>query len=118
MKMNKEREMALSNSVSLCPIWPAQASEKIGHMLAEISHANLIIDKISGTAQNSAIKGGFAAETWHAESFNLDAILKDKDVRAFTDNFTNTPLAKNHTTHDIVVMKGDEQLLGAQLKYF
>lgn len=116
--MDNERKRALNNSVSLCPIWPTQASEKIGHMLTEISHANVIIDKIAGTAQNSAIKGGFAAETWHAESFNLDAILKDKDVRAFTDNFTNTPLAKNHTTHDIVVMKGDEQLLGAQLKYF
>ncbi|EOD8975643.1 TPA: hypothetical protein ACQTYQ_000037 [Pseudomonas aeruginosa] len=116
--MDNERKRALNNSVSLCPIWPMQASEKIGHMLTEISHANVIIDKIAGTAQNSAIKGGFAAETWHAESFNLDAILKDKDVRAFTDNFTNTPLAKNHTTHDIVVMKGDEQLLGAQLKYF
>ena len=55
---------------------------------------------------------------WHAESFNLDAILKDKDVRAFTDNFTNTPLPRNDMTHDIVVMKGDEQLLGAQLKYY
>ena len=108
----------VSNSVSLCPIWPAQASEKIGQMLSEINHANTIIEKISETAQNSAIKGGFSAETWHAESFNLDAILKDKDVRAFTDNFTNPPLPKNHTTHDIVVMKGDEQLLGAQLKYF
>ena len=79
--MDNERKRALNNSVSLCPIWPTQASEKIGHMLTEISHANVIIDKIAGTAQNSAIKGGFAAETWHAESFNLDAILKDKDVR-------------------------------------
>ena len=116
--MDNQRKKALSSSVSLCPIWPTQASAKIGHMLGEINHANAIIDKIAGTAQNSAIKGGFAAETWHAESFNLDAILKDNEVRAFTDNFTNTPLAKNHTTHDIVVMKGDEQLLGAQLKYF
>ena len=116
--MNNERKRALNNSISLCPIWPAKASEQIGNMLHEINQANAIIDKVAGTAQNSAIKGGFAAETWHAESFNLDAILKDKDVRAFTDNFTNTPLTKNHTTHDIVVMKGDEQLLGAQLKYF
>ncbi len=116
--MNNERKRALNNSISLCPIWPAKASEQIGNMLQEINQANTIIDKVAGTAQNSAIKGGFAAETWHAESFNLDAILKDKDVRAFTDNFNNTPLTKNHTTHDIVVMKGDEQLLGAQLKYF
>ncbi|EMK6938650.1 hypothetical protein V9J84_001739 [Vibrio cholerae] len=116
--MNNERKRALNNTVSLCPIWPHQASEQIGKMLQEINQANAIINKIASTAQNSAIKGGFAAETWHAETFNLDAILKDKEVRAFTDNFANSPLAKNHSTHDIVVMKGNEQVLGAQLKYF
>jgi hypothetical protein len=116
--MEKERGRALNQSISLCPIWPAQASEKIGRMVDEINQANTIMSKISATAQNNAIKGGFAAEAWHAESFNLDAILKDKDVRAFTDNFNGTPLSRNHSTHDIVVMKGDEQVLGAQLKYF
>ena len=116
--MKNEHQRMVTQSVSLCPIWTTQASEKAGHMLAEIAQANSILNKISSTAQNAAVKGGFAAETWHAESFNLDAILKDKDVRAFTDNFANTPLAKNDMTHDIVVMKGDEQVLGAQLKYF
>ncbi|MBX6152957.1 hypothetical protein ISD38_29775 [Pseudomonas aeruginosa] len=116
--MDKERKRAAAQSISLCPIWAVQASEKAGLMLTEIGQANAILNKISSTAQSAAIKGGFAAETWHAESYNLDAILKDKDVRAFTDNFANTPLAKNDMTHDIVVMRGDEQLLGAQLKYF
>ncbi|WP_244256442.1 hypothetical protein [Pseudomonas aeruginosa] len=116
--MDKEHKRAAAQSISLCPIWTVQASEKAGLMLTEIGQANAILNKISSTAQNAAIKGGFAAETWHAESYNLDAILKDKDVRAFTDNFSNTPLAKNDMTHDIVVMRGDEQLLGAQLKYF
>lgn len=116
--MDKQENKLISHSVSLCPIWPTQASEKIGRMVGEISQANDIMAKIASTAQNKAIKGGFAAETWHAESFNLDAILKDKDVRAFTDNFAKTPLAKNDMTHDIVIMKGDTQLQGAQLKYF
>jgi hypothetical protein len=116
--MDNERKNAINQSVSLCPIWPMQAAEKTGRMISEISQANSIMAKVSTTAQNSAIKGGFAAETWHAESFNLDAILKDKDVRAFTDNFANTPLAKNDMTHDIVLMRGDEQVAGAQLKYF
>lgn len=116
--MNNERTKAVNQSVSLCPIWPMQTAEKIGQMIGEIHQANGVMTKISLTAQNSAIKGGFAAETWHAESFNLEAILKDKDVRAFTDNFANTPLPRNDMTHDIVVMKGDEQLLGAQLKFF
>lgn len=116
--MDNERNRALNQSISLCPIWPTQASEQIGLMVGEINQANAIMSKISATAQNNAIKGGFAAETWHAESFNLDAILKDQDVRAFTDNFNGTPLSRNHGTHDIVVMRHDEQLLGAQLKYF
>jgi len=116
--MDKERKRALEQSVSLCPIWTVQAADKAGRMLVEIGQANAILTKVSSTTQNAAIKGGFAAETWHAESFNLDAILKDKDVRAFTDNFTNTPLGRNDMTQDIVIMLGDDQLLGAQLKYF
>lgn len=116
--MNNERKKVINQSISACPIWPTQAAEKIGQMIGEINQANTIMGKISATAQNSAIKGGFAAETFHAESFNLDAILKDKDVRAFTDEFAKTPLTRNHQTHDIVVMKDGEQVLGAQLKYF
>lgn len=116
--MSTDRKKLINQSVSVCPIWPQAASEKVGKMLEEISQSNQLMQRTAATAQNSAIKGGFAAETWHAESFNLDAILKDKNVRAFTDNFKNSPLSKNHNTHDILVMNGDEQLLGAQLKYF
>lgn len=116
--MNNERKRVINQSISACSIWPTQATEKMGQMIGEINQANTIMGKISATAQNSAIKGGFAAETFHAESFNLDAILKDKDVRAFTDGFANTPLSRNDQLHDIVVMKDGEQVLGAQLKYF
>ena len=116
--MMHDRKKAVTQSISLCPIWPMQAAEKIGRMVGEINQANNIMSTISSTAQNNAIKGGFAAETWHAESFNLDAILKDKDVRAFTDQFKNTPLGKYLQVHYIVFMKSDEQLVGAQLKYF
>jgi len=116
--MNHERKRVINQSISACSIWPTQAAEKIGKMIGEINQANTIMGKVSATAQNSAIKGGFAAETFHAESFNLDAILKDKDVRAFTDGFAKTPLQRNDQLHDIVVMKDGEQVLGAQLKYF
>jgi hypothetical protein len=116
--MNNERKKAITQSISACPIWPTRAAEKIGQMIGEINQANTIMGKISVTAQNSAIKGGFAAETFHAESFNLDAILNDKGVRAFTDEFANTPLQRNHQTHDIVVMKDGKQVSGVQLKYF
>ncbi|MBG6081776.1 DUF456 domain-containing protein [Rubrivivax gelatinosus] len=116
--MNNEYQKNLIRSISICPIWPAEATRKIGQMIGEINQANAILGNISAAAQKTAIKGGFAAETFHAESFNLDAILKDKDVRAFTDAFKQTPLMRNDPTHDIVVMKDGEQVLGAQLKYF
>ncbi|EJQ2007764.1 hypothetical protein SNN53_003754 [Cronobacter sakazakii] len=114
----QERNKAVTQSITLCPIWPTQAAEKIGKMVGEINQANSILTNIASTGQSAAIKGGFAAETWHAESFNLDAILKDNDIRAFTDRFKNTPLGMNDQIHDIVVMNGDKQLAGAQLKYF
>jgi hypothetical protein len=116
--MHTERKNAIFQSVSACPIWRGEAVEQIGHMLGQIEQANAMLNNISMTAHNSAIKGGYAAEVFHAESFNLDAILKDKDVRAFTDRFAKTPLERNHQLHDIVIMKDGEQVLGAQLKYF
>lgn len=116
--MKKQNDEIISAAISVCPIWPAQAAEKVGQMIQQMDQSRSLLQGISSTAQNGAVKGGFAAEVWHSESFNLDAILKDKDVRAFCDTFPNTPLARNHATNDIVVMKGDEQLLGAQLKYY
>lgn len=116
--MNNEIQKSVVQSVSVCPTWPTEATREIGQMIGEISQANSIMGNISATTQNAAIKGGFAAETFHAESFNLDAILKDKDVRAFTDGFKQTPLTRNDPTRDILVMKDGEQVLSAQLKYF
>jgi len=66
--MNNERKKAINQSISACAIWPKQAAEKIGRMLDEINQANSIMAKIAGTEHNSAIKGGFAAETFHAMS--------------------------------------------------
>lgn len=116
--MNNDHKQAITQSISACPIWREQAVEKIGQMIGENTRANAILNKIAMTTQSNAIKGGFAAETFHAESFNLDAILNDKDVRAFTDAFANSPLPKNDQLNDIVIMKDGEQVLGAQLKYF
>lgn len=116
--MTVKKHQSVSHAVSLCPIWPAQASEKIGKMLSEIQQGNALMSVISAKGQDAAIKGGFAAEIWHAESFNLDAILKDKNVRAFTDTFKGTPLTRNDAAHDIVIMNGDQKILGAQLKYY
>ncbi|EGT5663056.1 hypothetical protein AGJ40_21410, partial [Cronobacter dublinensis subsp. dublinensis] len=64
----QERNKAVTRAITLCPVWPTQAAEKIGKMVGEINQANSIMSGIASTAQSNAIKGGFAAETWHAES--------------------------------------------------
>jgi hypothetical protein len=116
--MIEKRKKVVIQSLSACPIWPTEAAEKIGQMLGEINQANTIMARNGATAWHNAVKGGYAAETFHAESFNLDAILKDKDVRAFTDQSANTPLGPRDPLHDIVVIKDGEQALGVQLKYY
>ena len=109
----------LKVSIDVCPIWSMEAANKVGEMVDQISQANMLIDKVSLSQQHVGVKSGFAAETWHAESFNLDAILKNKSVRAFTDNFKgNHNLKKNDPIHDIVIMDGDQTVLTAQSKYY
>ena len=114
----KKNDDGYSNLVAINPTYGLNASGKISDMLFETAQADEILRRISQTKQSAAVKGGFAAETWHTESFNLDAILKDKSVRAYTDNYNNSPLVKNDMVNDIVVMDGKQQVYGAQVKYY
>ena len=120
--MKSNQTNTLKKSIDICPIWSMEATDKVGKMIEQIEQGNALLRAVSEKWQDNknkvAIQGGFAAETWHAESFNLDAILKDKNVRAFTDNFKgNHGLSKNNAVHDIVVMDGNQQILTAQSKY-
>ena len=78
---------------------------------------HMLVD-IAAKGQAIPIKAGFAAETLHAEIFDLDAILRESELRAFTDTHAHSPLARNDPSVDIVVMRGDQKVLGAQSKYF
>lgn len=115
--MNKENN-EITNILTINPMYGINAAGKITDMLFEIKQADEILKRISQTNQTTAVKGGFAAETWHAETFNLDAILKDKRIRAYTDNYQNSPLVKNDTVNDIIVIDGDKKIYGAQVKYY
>ncbi|QCO22651.1 hypothetical protein C9E88_014695 [Acinetobacter cumulans] len=116
--MEQNRKDTLKTSIDVCPIWSMQAADKVGEMIKEIKQADFLILKEIVNGRNIPQSAGYVAETWHAESFNLDAILKDKNVRAFTDNFKgNHGLSKNNTVHDIVVKDGNKQVLTAQSKY-
>ena len=61
--MDSERTKTIVSSTTLCQIWPTQAVEQVSQMLGTINEANSIMRNVSATAQTSAIKGGFAAET-------------------------------------------------------
>ena len=116
--MSKEIYSRIENSAELCPIWSMSAANEMGKIVDQCRNSDLLLTKISSTRQSIPIKAGYAAETLHTETFNLDAILKDKEVRAFTDKCVDTPLPLNDRTNDIVVMRGEEKVHGAQLKYY
>jgi len=111
-----------SDCFELCTIWNS-ASSAAGQMTKMVQQCRLtdrIISsdgRISGNAP-LATRAGFAAEGIHAETFNLDAILKEKDIKAFTDRYPNSPLSSNNPTNDIVIVKDGDVVQGVQLKYY
>lgn len=90
-------------------------------MVSEVKINDPVFAKISGTAQSRAVQAGFAAETAHKETFNLDAMLKDNDTRAITDNDLLWYLLgyKKNDNPDILVVDGNNEVVSkAQLKYY
>lgn len=116
--IQEDNNNSLGSIVAANPAYGINASEQISNMLFESNQADKILEQIARTAQSDAVKGGFAAETWHAETLNLDAILKGKSVRAFTDSYQNSPLTKNNALNDIVVVDKGKQIYGVQVKYY
>ena len=116
--MPKDDYYGADKTAEVCMIWPTSAADQMGKMVEQclVSDKN-IVQRIS-TNQNIAIKAGFVAEELHAESFNLDAILKGKSARAFTDQYLNTPLSGNNPSTDILVMDDGKICIKAQSKYY
>lgn len=107
-------------TAEVCMIWPQAAANQMGKIVDQcrLTDAIMATDaRISGGAP-LATRAGFVAEELHAETFNLDAILNDKDVRAFTDRYSNSPLGTNDPVNDIAIVKDGQQVQGAQLKYY
>lgn len=107
-------------TAEVCMIWPQAAANQMGKIVDQCRLTDTIMAtdaRISGGAP-LATRAGFVAEELHAETFNLDAILKDKDVRAFTDRYSNSPLGTNDPVNDIAIVKDGQQVQGAQLKYY
>lgn len=107
-------------TAEVCTIWPAAAADQMGKIIEQCRLTDKILATDGRIAGNAplATRAGFVAEEIHAETFNLDAILKGKNVKAFTDRYPNSPLSSNNPTNDIVITKDGEVVQGAQLKYY
>lgn len=117
--MSENKYSGAEKAAEVCTIWPTAAAAQMGKMVEQcrITDTILSVDgRIAGGA-SVATRAGFVAEEIHAETFNLDAILKGKNLKAFTDRYKNSPLSGNNPVNDIVIMKDGQQVHSAQLKY-
>lgn len=115
-----DKYFGAEKTAEVCTIWPTSAAEQMGKIIDQCRLTDKILATDGRIAGNAplATRAGFVAEEVHAETFNLDAILKGKDVKAFTDRYPNSPLSSNNPTNDIVIVKDGEVVQGAQLKYY
>ena len=122
--IERKFEKAFEQAASLNPIFPAVAREQMAQLVEVMATSNKHIESILSTNQSAAIKGGFIAEEFHAETFNLDATLNGDKARAFTDRYgewsehswDGRPLHANDTP-DIIVSRDGVVSTSGQLKY-
>ncbi|MBQ4077058.1 MAG: hypothetical protein IJD65_05260 [Mailhella sp.] len=119
--IEKKYEELFRQQAATSPVFTYAAKQQMAEMMEAALRGRTNIEAELSTARAVGPKSGFIAEEWHAESFNLDAILKGKQTRAVTDRYSNewATLGKgrNDTPADIVVTKNEETLLQAQIKY-
>lgn len=100
-------------------MFPLASKQQMAQLLEEAARRSRYLSQISATGQNSAIKGGFAAEEVLAETRNYDAILQGKTSRAFTDNDPKFPGKINDPSGDIRVTETDGSVIhSAQVKIY
>lgn len=118
--IEKRYERAFEQTVSLQPVFPEAAKREMARMVEVMARAEENINYRLNTNQNFGQKGGFIAEEVHAETFNLDAVLKDSGSRAITDRYKaewHEQGLKGNDNPDIVIMKDGEIASRVQSKY-
>ncbi|WP_428562485.1 MAG: hypothetical protein ACP59X_21510 [Solidesulfovibrio sp. DCME] len=117
--LEKKFENAFSVASATSPVFSHEAKQQMGKMVETILRGNKNMQTHPGLA--AANRGGFIAEEFHVESFNLDTILKNKDIRAYTDKYhpewLNLSRRGNDGATDIVVVQDGKEVLTAQSKY-
>jgi hypothetical protein len=113
--IEREYDRRIANASGVNPVFSHAAKEQMRAMIEQIARTDKHLSQISSTNQHIAVKAGFAAEEWHAETFNLDAILKDVKLRASTDKYG---WEKRNGIPDIKIDENGKVVAEAQLKYY
>ena len=102
-------------------VFPVEAKIEMAKMVEQIARSDSHLNKIINTDQGVGIRAGFAAEEVHAESFNLDSIVKDNKTRAYTDEYSEFykhGYNNNDSNVDTILTKGNNVLHESQSKYY
>jgi hypothetical protein len=122
--IERKYEKAFSQASAVNPVFPYAAKQQMAKMVEICATGNKHIDLRLQTDQSAAIKGGYIAEEFHAETFNLDATLKGDGTRALTDQYEawgehewNGQLLTKNDRPDIILSKDGKVISSSQLKY-
>lgn len=117
-------EKAFRQSVGGNIVFPYLAKQEMAKMVDAIARSDKNIAAILRTGQSAPIKGGFIAEEAHTATFNLDAILKESNARAYTDRYEewnahewNGQILGKNDTPDLIISEDGKVVASAQMKY-
>ncbi len=123
--VEKKYEKAFEQAGYLQPGFAANAKREMAQMVEIMARSHENMDSILSTNQNAAVKGGFMAEEFHAETFNLDATLKGDNAKAYTDRYEewgnlewNGAKLRKNDVPDIVVSRDGKVTTTTQAKYY
>ncbi len=114
--VEKKYDKAIRDSLALNPVFPYDSKLQMANMVEQIIKSNDNIKNFLSHKTTSSHRGGFIAEEFHAETFNLDSILKNKAYRAET-GFDKNLISNNDQVVDIAVTDGSKIVLKAQSKF-
>lgn len=114
--IEEKYDSAFSNTVSINPVWSHQAKMEMISLIEEEFRSGKNISDILKRGNSSQQLGGFAAEEFHATTYNMDAILKGKTARAET-GMDKSLIPNNDSVSDIVIGDHGEIVQRVQSKY-
>lgn len=118
--IEEKYEKAFEQVASVHPIFPEQAKRQMAEMVEIIARGNANIQFRLSKNQHFGQRGGFIAEEYFAETYNLDAALKDKASRALTDRYKpewEGQGLKGNDNPDLAIIEDGKIVFKAQSKY-